>query len=108
MKYFEKLACVAVTVNDGDELIRRATGQVKFDLIVTGLKLPKIEGIDAVKLIKHTNSINSNTPVIAITSFAKEASQSKVFDEVLEKPLTLDTIKECIDRYRSEKVIDYE
>lgn len=100
-KMFDKFGCCVVTVNDGDELIRRATGQVKFDLIFTALKLPKVEGIDAVKLIRHTNSVNSHTPIISITAFAKEANQSNCFDEILEKPIDLNCLRNCLDKYRN-------
>lgn len=106
MNLFEKLGCIVVTVNDGDELIRRATGQVKFDLIFTALKLPKIEGIDAVKLIKHTNGINSQTPMIAITAYAEDAILSQQFNEVLEKPIDLNGLKGCIDKFKPDEAIE--
>ena len=70
----DTLGCIVVSVSDGDELIRRATSQVKFDLIFTALKSSKVEAPDAVKLIKYTSGINSNTPIIAITGFSKEAN----------------------------------
>ncbi|EGV66664.1 rim15, signal transduction response regulator [Yamadazyma tenuis] len=106
MNYFEKLGCIVVLVNDGDELIRRATGQVKFDMIFTALKLPKIGGIDAVKLIRHTNGVNSQTPLVAITSFAKEATQSGQFSEVLEKPVEFECLRQCLARSRSDEVFE--
>lgn len=100
-KLFEELGCIVVTVNDGDELIRRATGQVKFDVIFTALRLPKIGGIDALKLIKYTQGVNSATPIIAVTSFAKEAVQSQLFDDVLEKPVDREMLKACLDKFKA-------
>lgn len=105
-KYFERLGCIVVIVHDGDELIRRATGQVKFDLIFTALKLPKIEGIDAIKLIKNINGINSSTPMIAITAFAKEASSSNQFNQVLEKPVEFETLKLALNKFRADEAVE--
>lgn len=98
-KLMEKLGCIVVSVSDGDELIRRATSQVKFDLIFTALKSSKVEAPDAVKLIKYTSGSNSNTPIIAITGFAKEAIQSGAFDEVLEKPIDMEALENCVNKY---------
>ena len=55
-----------VSVTDGEELIKRATSQVKFDLIFTGLKISKVDAIDAVKLIKFTSGKNRNTPILGL------------------------------------------
>lgn len=102
-RLLEKLGCIVVSVSDGDELIRRATSQVKFDLIFTALKISKVDSIDAVKLIKYTTGINCETPLIALTGFAKEAIQLGVFDDVLEKPIDLNSLKQCITKYRNER-----
>lgn len=95
----ERLGCLVVAVSDGDEFIRRATGQVKFDIIFTAMRLPKIEAPDAVKLIKYTSSINSDTPIIAVTGFAEEAHESAAFDDVLEKPIDSSDLKACLQKH---------
>lgn len=104
-KLMDKLGCIVVSVSDGDELIRRATSQVKFDLIFTALKSSKVEAPDAVKLIKYTSGINSNTPIIAITGFAKEATQSGAFDDVLEKPIDLDRLTNCLNKFCHNSIV---
>jgi serine/threonine-protein kinase RIM15 len=86
-KDLEAIGCAVVAVAAGDELIRRATGEVKFDVIMTALKIPKLDALDIVKLLKHTSSINSDTPIIAITAYYNEAISSAMFSEVLEKPV---------------------
>jgi serine/threonine-protein kinase RIM15 len=98
-KLLKKCGCIVVAVGDGDELIRRATSQVKFDLIFTALKLSKIDAIDAVKLVKFTTGINSRTPIIAVTGFAAEATESQVFDYVIEKPIEKTSIQRCIEKF---------
>lgn len=103
-KLLEKQGCVVLLISDGDDLIRRATSQVKFDLIFTGLRLPKVDTVDAVKLIKYTNGVNCNTPVIAVTGYAKEAQDLGMFDAVLEKPVDNAQIRSIINKFRNQDV----
>lgn len=98
-KIIERCGCIVLAISDGDDLIRRATSKVKFDLIFTALRLPKVEAVDAVKLIKYTSGVNSQTPVIAITGFAKEASELGAFDDVLEKPVDEKMIRNVISKF---------
>lgn len=99
-KLLERLGCIVVSVSDGDELVRRATSQVKFDLILTAIKIPKVDAIDAVKLIKYTTGVNSHTPVVAVTGFAKDALNAGVFDEVLERPIDFEALKNTILKFQ--------
>lgn len=98
-KLMEKQGCIVLPIADGEDLIRRATSKVKFDLIFTALRLTKIEAIDAVKLIKYTSGVNSNTPIIAITGFAKEAIDLGIFDDVLEKPVDGQMIQNLMNKF---------
>ncbi|CCE62680.1 hypothetical protein TPHA_0D00360 [Tetrapisispora phaffii CBS 4417] len=98
-KDLETLGCTVVSVAAGDELISRATSGIKFDLIITALKLPKLGAVDIVKLLKHTNGINSFTPVVAVTSYYHEATNANIFSDVFEKPITLDVLKKLVSKY---------
>lgn len=99
----ESLGCIVVSVGNGDELVSRANSNIKFDLIITALKLPKIDAIDIIRLIKQTNGINSLTPVIAATNFSKEAENANVFNDVLEKPIQLDILRRIVSKYALQK-----
>lgn len=103
-KIIEKCGCIVLSVSDGDDLIRRATSKVKFDLIFTALRLPKVDAVDAVKLIKFTSGVNSDTPIIAVTGFAKEAIDLGIFDEVLEKPIDGLLIRSTIAKFQVHNV----
>lgn len=103
-KMMEKCGCVVLSVAEGDDFLRRATSKVKFDFIFTALKLPKVDAVDAVKLIKYTSSINSMTPIIAITGFAKDALDLGIFDDVLEKPLDAEMIRNTIAKFQVDNV----
>ncbi|CAI5760404.1 unnamed protein product [Candida verbasci] len=106
VKLLEKYNCIVVSITDGEELIKRATSQVKFDLILTALKISKVEAIDAVKLIKFTTGKNSTTPIVAVTGYPEEAKQSNCFDFIIEKPVTTDQIKKCMHKFSDEAIID--
>lgn len=103
-KDLESLGCTVVSVGAGDELVSRATSGVKFDLIITALKLPKLGAVDIVKLLKQTNSVNATTPVVAITNYYQEALNGNVFDDVLEKPVNHDQLRRITAKYTLEKV----
>ncbi|WLF81399.1 rim15, signal transduction response regulator [Lodderomyces elongisporus] len=105
VKLLEKAGCITIAVSDGEELIKRATSQVKFDFIMTGLRLAKVDAIDAIKLIKYTTGKNADTPVVAITGFPEEARQSGCFDYVIEKPASSEQIKRCLDKLRNEVAV---
>lgn len=98
-KLLEKCGCVVVAITNGDEFVRRATSQVKFDLIFTALKLPKVSAIDAVKLIKFTTGVNVTTPIIALTAFKDEACEAGIFDEIIEKPVEFNQLQHVIHKF---------
>lgn len=39
-------------------------------------------------MIRGTDNINSNTPIVAVTSYALDAVDYNLFDAVVEKPVT--------------------
>lgn len=102
-KDLESLGCTVVSCGAGDELVSRATSGVKFDLIITTLRLKKLGSIDIVKLLRRTYGINSNTPVIAITNYYQEAYNSQAFDEVVEKPVDIEDLRRIIAKYALKK-----
>jgi serine/threonine-protein kinase RIM15 len=95
-----KLGCRVVTHADGAEAVRCAMGDVKFDIIFTDLRLPKsdslsmtftnivVQGDNVARMIRGTENINSNTPIVAVTSYALHGIDTKLFDAVIEKPVS--------------------
>ena len=99
----EDLGCAVIAVGAGDELIGRATSGIKFDLIMTALKLPKLGAADIVSLLKYTNGINSTTPVVALTNYYQEAVSLNLFNDVLEKPVLADSLRKIVAKYALKK-----
>lgn len=100
----EQLGCRVIAVDSGDELIRRATSNVKFDIIFSTYIMPNLNCIDLFKLIRNTNGVNCNTPFVVITAYYNEAAKLKLFDEVVEKPATKGTMRKLLKKYTMKKV----
>lgn len=86
-KYVEDIEIVG-TAKSGREAIEKAV-QLKPDVIFMDIKMPGINGIEAIRQIKN---INTNTKFVMITAYeyfdyAKEAINLGVHDYIL-KPLT--------------------
>lgn len=58
---------------DGEEGIRMAR-EHKPDLILMDIQLPKIDGLEAIKILKSENS-TMNIPIIALTAFAMKGDE---------------------------------
>lgn len=91
--------------NSGSEALRRFKGE-RFDLVVTDLKMP---GMDGIQLLNELSQIDSATPVIMMTAHGsidsvKEALRGGAFD-YLEKPLDraklLEVIHDAVSRMRA-------
>lgn len=91
-----------VSVGSGQEAIRRATGHVKFDLILIEYKLPRSTGADVARLIHNTVNPNTDTPVVAMAMswLVREGTENgrNAFADVVEKPLTEEKIVALLEQ----------
>ena len=69
------------------------------DLIVLDVRLPKISGLDLVKVLK-LNCLTQNIPVIAVTSLARKREQKLIleagFDAYLTKPYLIEDLERVV------------
>jgi len=90
------------TASNGLEAIRKSN-QHSFDIIFMDIDMPEKNGIDATREIKEGTSINSITPIVALTAMAmdgdKEMLLEKGLDEYLSKPLTLKKLEKILSKY---------
>ncbi|KAI8078172.1 uncharacterized protein B0P05DRAFT_491594 [Gilbertella persicaria] len=97
------LHCRCVVVRNGAQAIRCAMGdKVQFDLIFMDIRMPIVDGEAAARMIKSTNNINKNTPIIAVTAYEKTLQQASIFDDTISKPVKKETIMQCIQRFSNE------
>ncbi len=85
--------CKVVTAHDGREALDRAES-VPFDLIVTDLRMP---GMDGVELTEAIRALNPQVAVLWVTAYgcyelADEAARLGVYG-CLDKPLRVDEIR---------------
>ena len=64
--------------NDGETGIAMARSE-RPDLILMDIQLPKISGLDAMRMLRQASE-TASTPIIAITSFALSGDQQKAQD----------------------------
>ena len=64
-----------VEAHDGEEGVAKAL-EIRPDLILMDIQLPKISGIEATRRLR-AEAATANTPIIAITSFALSGDDQK-------------------------------
>ncbi len=67
---------VIFEATDAQQAIDMANRE-KFDLILMDIQLPGMDGLEATRIIKG-ESMNSDTPVVALTAYAMKGDQEKI------------------------------
>jgi len=88
---------------DGIEALEVLEHQI-FDVILMDVRMPRMNGIDAVKKLKLTEGLNQCTPVIAMTANAEKSEMERCkaagMEDFVGKPfdtqVLVDTINRCI------------
>jgi signal transduction histidine kinase/CheY-like chemotaxis protein len=72
-----------------------------YDIILLDLEMPVKDGIETVTELR---SMGVTTPIIALTAHAVEEKRTMALkagmDDFLMKPCSIDTLKQCLDKYR--------
>jgi two-component system, cell cycle response regulator DivK len=91
-----------IAVEDGRAAVEAIRQNPKVKLVFMDIRLPELDGIEAMKQIK---SLRKNVVVIAQTAYIYSVEHDKVkylksgFDGFVEKPLNLDIIGEIVNKY---------
>ena len=98
---FKDYALELITAENGQEAVELAN-RVEFDLILMDLKMPKIDGYEAVERIKD-NSKNEATPILALTAAVTEKEKEEVkrneFAEFMSKPINRENLLNRLSHY---------
>jgi two-component system response regulator FlrC len=93
----ERKGNTAVTTVDGDEAFK-VFSSIKFDLIITDLKMPKIDGMTFIKMVREKNK---SIPIIIITGFGSEKNRALAksygVNKILSKPCSIMDITQAMD-----------
>jgi len=91
-KIFERAGYRVSTAGDGEEALRVLVEQ-PFDLILTDLRMPRMNGLD---LLRNIRALNSDVPVLIITAFGEWTSYIEAMDcgcvDYLSKPVRREDI----------------
>jgi signal transduction histidine kinase len=92
-----------VWVKNGQEAIT-ACDELKIDLVLMDIQLPRMNGFDATRIIKKSNP---NIPVIAVTAFAMDADRKRCIDagcdNFIAKPFKKEELFSLINTYIQKK-----
>lgn len=98
-RLFEKLHCRTISAVNGGEATSYALSEVQFDIIMTEFKLPQLNGADFARMVRETRGANRHTPIIAVTGYLKDLPEVHHFDTLIEKPPTLNKLKEALCQF---------
>jgi CheY-like chemotaxis protein len=105
-RILEPLGASVTEAVDGREAVDSAA-TVAFDLILLDLKMPGMDGDEAVKIIRSSDGPNRNAPILAFSA-GQEAFDELLlpdeFDGALAKPISPDTLIEAFANYCGQDV----
>jgi len=88
--------------DDGEKAVRMATSDW-YDVILMDIQMPKINGLDASKLITENYDGIKKPIIIAVTANAMVSDQKKYqkagIDGYLSKPITKDSLREVLSKF---------
>lgn len=89
---------------DGLDALEQASGKV-FDVILMDMRMPRLNGLDAVKRLRQEAGPNAGTPVIALTANVEKAEivrcQDAGMNDFISKPFDKDRLLAIIRQYLS-------
>ncbi|STX46735.1 sensory box histidine kinase/response regulator [Legionella hackeliae] len=65
------------TVDDGEEAVKICQSK-RYNAILLDLQMPKLNGLDAARLIRHESMLNKQTPIIVISADSSNLSKEKL------------------------------
>lgn len=92
---------IVVWCQNGQDAVNKIVKEnVKFDAILMDVKMPRMNGYEATKLIKE---FNSKIPIIIQTAFAMPDERAKGFEvgcnDYLEKPIRQKKLLSILNKY---------
>lgn len=89
-----------LTLADDGLMALEAAKTKRFDLILSDIQMPNMDGID---LTKNIRRLNHDVPIIALTANVLEDQLSQYFEAGMNgyvaKPLNMGNLKEVLDKY---------
>ncbi len=97
--YLNRMGIGNDVADNGTEGVQKAI-QHSYDVVLMDIQMPELDGFEALKLLK---AINYSGPVIALTAHAMNGDRERClnagFDDYLRKPLSRQTLGECLAKH---------
>jgi CheY-like chemotaxis protein len=81
--------------NNGEEGLSLLERKMNFDLIITDIRMPRMDGNTFAKRIRDSDNLQQ-TPILAITGYNEEVDRD-LFDSVLVKPFKMKDLIEIVE-----------
>ena len=99
------LGCAIIHAKNGAEAVEICKKNNDINLVLMDLKMPVMDGFEAVKLIKE---IRPKLPIVAQTAFSSIEDKEKVFaagfNDFLSKPINKEALLDVINRQKEQKI----
>ena len=100
--FLRKLGSEVRIVNNGAEAVD-AIKQEPFDVILMDLQMPEVDGFEATRQIRNSNTAAAEIPIVACTASVMAEQRAACFEAgmnaVLMKPLELEALHETLGRF---------
>jgi len=87
-------------VDNGKKAVTAFNNKNKFDVILMDIHMPEMNGVDAAREIRKTESSSTHIGIIGLTAASQNKngplSQNPDFDEILEKPIAVNALLSAI------------
>ena len=97
----QRFGFVTVEATDGEQCVELARTR-KPDLILMDIMMPKMDGLEATRLLK-ADAETKHIPIIALTSYAMKGDRERTLaagcDEYIAKPVDIQELLEAVERF---------
>lgn len=87
-------AVVTATISPREALSLCETAEPSFDLVLTDLVMPELDGI---ALAKRLRELHPDLPIVFMTGWSNQASKTRPFGPLLTKPFTSAQVLNMLD-----------
>jgi CheY-like chemotaxis protein len=95
-----KFGYAAQAASNGTEVLEHLSRSA-YDLILMDIQMPELDGFETTRIIRKSNKLYSQIPIIAMTANAMKGDEDKCFDagmnDYISKPIDGDIFKQKVD-----------